>query len=311
MLVTIAGCGALGSLLAARMIEGGLEVQAFQRRGSHFDILRDRGITINGDKDGSTRTFSLKRISDDPSDLEKTRLVLVLVKSYDTGQIFPVSSILEEDGVVLTLQNGLGNAETLVKGFGEKKVAAGITNYAAFRISPGVIGWGGDGQITLGPWKKELSMEWVCDLLEEAGLNISYVTDPRPFLWKKVAVNATINTITALTGLRNGDLLKSEPVLAMMQKICEETRAAARRRDVELDGGELWKMVVSTMEMTARNRSSMLQDVEKGRKTEIESIAGQILELAKERAEFPYTRTLYSLIRSMDEAAAHNEGMLS
>ncbi len=304
MLVTIAGCGALGSLLAARMIEGGLEVQAFQRRGSHFDILRDRGITINGDKDGSTRTFSLKRISDDPSDLEKTRLVLVLVKSYDTGQIFPVREVLEEDGVVLTLQNGLGNAETLVKGFGEKKVAAGITNYAAFRISPGVIGWGGDGHIYSGPWKKAMDMGWVCDLLKEAGLNVSCVSDPRPFLWKKVAVNATINTITALTRLKNGELLKTEPVLAMMRKICEETRMAAERKGIVLDEEELWKMVKATMKMTTRNRSSMLEDVEKRRKTEIESIAGEILKLSRNGAEFPYTRTLYSLIRSIDQNPA-------
>lgn len=302
MLVTIAGCGALGSLMAARMIEGGLEVQAFQRKGAHFDNLKNRGITIQGDKDGKTKTLPLKRVSDDPSGLEKTKLVLVLVKSYDTGQVFPVSSILEEGGAVLTLQNGLGNAETLVNGFGESKVVAGITNYAAFRISPGVIGWGGDGQIYLGPWKKEKDMEWVSGVLEGAGLNVNYVSDPRLFLWKKVAVNATINTITALTRLPNGELLKSEPVLAMMREICEETLIAAERNDVSLDVEELWKMVVSTMEMTARNRSSMLQDVEKGRKTEVESIAGEILRSADSPSEFPYTRTLYSLIRSMDES---------
>lgn len=301
MLVTIAGCGALGSLLAARMMEGGLEVQAFQREGAHSEALRDRGITIKGDRSGTCRTFPLKMVSSRPEDLQPARLILVLVKSYDTDKVGPVQSILEKDGVVLTLQNGLGNAEVLAEHFGEPRVAAGITNYAAFRISPGVIGWGGDGQITLGPWQKDCSMEWVCDLLEEAGLNASYVTDPRPFLWKKVAVNATINTITALTGLRNGDLLQSEPVLDMMKKICEETISAAKRSDLDLDIEELWKMVVSTMEMTARNRSSMLQDVEKGRKTEIENIAGSILKSGGDRDEFPYTRTLYSLIRSMDE----------
>jgi 2-dehydropantoate 2-reductase len=302
MLVTIAGCGALGSLLAARMMEGGLEVQAFQRDGAHSEVLTRRGITIEGDRGGVSRTFPLKKVSSRPEDLQHSRLILVMVKSYDTDKVGSVQSILEKDGVVLTLQNGLGNAQTLAGSFGEHRVAAGITNYAAFRISPGVIGWGGDGQITFGSWQKDRPMDWVCALLKEAGLNTSYVADPRPFLWKKVAVNATINTITALTGLCNGDLLKSEPVLEMMKKICEETITAAERSGVELDNKDIWEMVVSTMKMTSRNRSSMLQDVEKGRKTEIESIAGSILKLARDREEFPHTRTLYSLIRSMDES---------
>jgi 2-dehydropantoate 2-reductase len=70
-------------------------------------------------------------------------------------------------------------------------------------------------------------------------------------------------------------------------------------------------MVVSTMKMTSRNRSSMLQDVEKGRKTEIESIAGSILKLARSRQEFPHTRTLYSLIRSMDETGVKKGSITS
>ena len=296
----MAGCGALGSLLASRMIDGGLKVQVLQRKGPHFEALKETGITIELDRKGTRRTFPLEAVSHDPSRLEKARLMVVLVKSYDTQNILPARSILEENGVVLTLQNGLGNAEKLADGFGSDRVAAGITNYAAFRIEPGVVGWGGDGHIYLGPWQGGRKVEWVCSVLEKAGLSVSCVEDPRPFLWKKVAVNATINTITALTGMENGKLLHHVPVLEMMKSICEETRQAAERAEVRLDVDELWEMVKDTMKLTAGNRSSMLQDIEKGRMTEIESIAGEILRLSEDEKEFPYTRTLYSLIRSVD-----------
>ena len=302
MLVTMAGCGALGSLLASKMIEGGLRVQAFQRKGAHLDVLEEKGITIQTDRKGTRKSYPLEAVSHDPSRLEKTRLMVVLVKSYHTSDIMPARSLLEDDGVVLTLQNGLGNAEILAEGFGDARVAAGITNYAAFRIGPGVIGWGGDGQIYLGPWKKGSPVEWVCSVLSGAGLKVNCIDDPRPFLWKKVAINATINTLTSLTGLENGKLLNHGNLLTMMQNVCEETRLAASREGVALQGEELWQMVRDTMDLTATNRSSMLQDLEKGRRTEIESIAGKILELAQDEGEFPYTRTLYNLIKAIDQS---------
>lgn len=296
----MAGCGALGSLLASRMIEGGLKVQVLQRKGPHFEALKEKGITIEIDRKGTRRSFPLEAVSHDPSRLEKTRLMVVLVKSYDTQNILASRSILEDEGVVLTLQNGLGNAEKLSDGFGGDRVAAGITNYAAFRIGPGLVGWGGDGHIYLGAWQKGRKVEWVCSVLGKAGLSVSCVEDPRPFLWKKVAVNATINTVTALTGMENGKLLHHGHVLEMMKNICEETRQAADRAGVSLAVDDLWEMVKDTMKLTAGNRSSMLQDIEKGRMTEIESIAGEILKLAENEREFPCTRTLYSLIRSID-----------
>jgi 2-dehydropantoate 2-reductase len=300
MTITIAGCGALGSLLAARLIEGSVPAQAYQRQGAQLEALRRDGITIEADRTGTTRNFQLAAVSDDPADLQPTRLIIVLVKAYSTGQIAPVRAILEPDSLVLTLQNGLGNPEQLAPTFGEERLATGVATYGAYRISPGVIHWGGDGFITLGPWKRGLDMSWAGELLRDGGLNVTYVDDPRPAIWRKLAINAMVNTTAALTGMRNGELLASPLALELMDKLGRETLVAAGRAGVALDFDDLWAMHLENLERTAANKPSMLQDVEAGRQTEIDAISGGVLSYARDETEFPYTRAVFALLKAID-----------
>lgn len=300
MIVTIAGCGALGSLLAARLVEGGVQVQAYQRSGAQLDALRQRGITVEADRTGSTRTFRLAAASDDPLALEPSGLVIVLVKAYQTQSIAPVRAVLAPEGSVLSLQNGLGNLEKLAGIFAPSSLAAGVTTYGAYTVSPGTIHWGGDGHVTLGPWQRGLEMSWIADLLRDAGLNATYTDDARPAIWRKLAINAMVNTTAALTRMGNGELLANLAALALMRKLGQEAAAAASRDGVVLDFEELWAMHLDNLERTAENRPSMLQDVEAGRQTEIEAISGGVLAYARDDEEFPYTRAVYALLRAID-----------
>lgn len=305
MIVTIAGCGALGSLLAARLIEGGVLVQAFQRKGVQLDALRRSGITIEGDRTGTTSNFQLAAVSDDPHELKSSSLIVVLVKAYSTQKIHRVQDILEKNGVVLTLQNGLGNPEMLSSRFGEDKVAAGVATYGAYTISPGVIGWGGDGYITLGPWKRGMNMTWVSDLMNIAGLNVTYVEDPRPAIWRKLVINAMVNTTAALTRMKNADILANPLAMELMKALCTETLIAAGRAGVRLEFDEMWAMHLENLKRTAANKPSMLQDVEAGRQTEVDSISGGVLKFSRDEGEFPYTRAVYSLLKAIDINAGH------
>ncbi len=301
MIVTIAGCGALGSLLTARLIERGVHpIQAFQRKGPQLEALKKNGITIEADRTGGTRDFRLMTVSDEVSELKPSRLIIVLVKSYNTEEVYPVRDILEEDGIVLTLQNGLGNAERLARIFGDAKVAVGVATYGAFRISPGVIGWGGDGSISLGPWKRGLDMSWVSDFLKDAGLNVIYMEDPRPAIWRKLAINAMVNTTAALTGMKNAEILVNPLALEMMKRLGREAVEAANRAGVHLDFDDVWAMVLDNLERTAENRPSMLQDVEAKRQTEIDAISGEVLKYSQDEKEFPYTRSVHTLLKAID-----------
>jgi 2-dehydropantoate 2-reductase len=301
MLVTMAGCGALGSLLAARLIEGGVPVQAFQRAGAQLEALRRDGITIEADRTGTTRQFRLAAASHNPAELEPSELIIVLVKAYSTDGVHPVRGVLAPEGAVLSLQNGLGNVERLVPIFGEAKVAAGVATYGAYRVSPGVIRWGGDGFITIGPWRQGLDLSWIRDVLLDAGLSVSYVDDPGPAIWKKLAINAMVNTTAALTRMRNREVLASPMALELMRKLGQETVVAAGRAGVDLDFEALWAMHLDNLERTAANKPSMLQDVEAGRQTEIEAISGGVLQYARDEKEFPYTRSVYALLKAIDQ----------
>ena len=88
--------------------------------------------------------------------------------------------------------------------------------------------------------------------------------------------------------------------MALMEQVCHETIAAAERAGVRLDFDPLWKMHLENLQRTAANRPSMLQDVEAGRRTEIDAISGSILRYAQREDEFPYTRCLYSLLKAVD-----------
>jgi 2-dehydropantoate 2-reductase len=300
MMVTIAGCGALGSLLAARLVAGGERVQVFQRAGAQLEALRERGITVEADRGGIDSNYRLDAVSCDTAELSPSRLIIVLVKSYNSADILPVGNLLAADGVVLSLQNGLGNAETLSRCFGEDRVAAGVATYGAYRTAPGVIHWGGDGFITFGPWKRGSDFSWVGARLRRAGLNAAYAEDPRPAIWKKLAINAMVNTSAALTRLNNGELLDSPPALNLMKKLAAETMVAARRAGVDLDFEELWAMHLENLERTAANKPSMLQDVEAGRQTETDAISGGVLGYARDEEDFPYTRALHALLKAID-----------
>jgi 2-dehydropantoate 2-reductase len=311
--ITIAGCGALGSLLAARLLAAGHRVQAFQRQGPQLQELVRNGITLDKDRDGSSNRYRLHGAADDPAQLTPSRLVIVLVKAYHTAELKPLAELLTADGMVLTLQNGLGNAEVLEDLFGSERVAAGVATYGAHRLAPGVIAWGGDGQITFGPWRQGTDVDWIKNLLRQAGLRVNVVNDPRPAIWTKLAINAMVNTVTALTGMRNGEVAGNSPALELMQQLGRETVAAAARAGVLLDNQTIWEMMRDNLARTAVNRTSMLQDVAASRRTEIDYIAGGVLRYAASDLEFPYTRAVYNLIRAIDlqaqaTASTHREG---
>jgi 2-dehydropantoate 2-reductase len=298
-IVTIVGCGALGSLLAVRLIENGLTVQVFQRDGDQLAALRQPGITIEGDGPLSPRNVALDTVSADPSQMARSRLVIVLVKSYNTSSLEPVRKFLADDGVVLTLQNGLGNSETLADFFGSGRVAAGVATYGAFRTAPGTIAWGGDGQVSFGPWDSRQDHSWIARWLTKGSLNVAYQSDPRPALWRKLIMNAMVNPVTALTRMRNGQMLESPWTIELMQGLGNEAVTAAARAGIELDFDQAWETLQENLRLTGANRNSMLQDIEAGRRTEIDAILGSILRYATNDADFPVTRTVYQLIKAI------------
>lgn len=299
MIITIAGCGALGSIFASKFIDAGFQVQAFQRRGATQQALK-KGLTIETKDRSYSKTYHLSAVSHDVKELKLSKLIIVLVKSFNTEEVAPVREILEEGGIVLTLQNGLGNAETLSSIFGEEQVGAGVAHWGAIKRGSGIVQEAGGAFIALGPWKSGTDIRWVADILEQARFNVEYVNDPRTFIWKKLTVNSMVNTTAALTGMNNEGLKTSPLILELMKEIGKEAVTAAGRAGIIIDMDELWPVFLDNISKTATNIPSMLQDNRAGRRMEVETIPGGVLKYARNEKEFPYTRAMYALLKTIN-----------
>ena len=303
MLVTFAGCGALGSLLASRLIDSGHDVQVFQRSGAQFDALAENGITIEAN--GTRTMYPLAGVSDDPANLASSRLIIVLVKTYSTPDIAPAQSILTPNGIALTLQNGLGSADVLAGIFGAARTAAGTTTIGSYTISPGVTGLGGWGDTVIGPWDSGGDVAWIAEVFDKSDIPVDLIDDPRLAIWRKLAINAMVNPVTALTGLKVGGAGENPMLLELMTHLGREAVTAAGRAGIDLDFDSIWEHNKRNLVRTAANKTSMLQDIEAGRKTEIDAISGSVLKYAESDDDFPHTRTIFSLVKAIDNSRGY------
>lgn len=299
MKVAIIGCGALGSFLAFKLIRAGADVLVCQRPGIQYDSLKAQGILFI-DREGKHEKVGC-RVTSSLDGLGAADFALVLVKAYQTEEAArALEGKVSRRGIVLTLQNGLGNAELLAMAVGEERVAAGTCTYGAHRIGPGTIAWGGDGTVRLGPWKKGRDLSEVVDLLKSAGIETRLEEDPRRALWEKVILNASVNPVSALTRLGNGRILDLPEAVGLVKELVWEGVRAAHLAGEEIDARAMWSLVRSVLEKTANNRTSMLQDVENGRQTEVDAIVGTLVEQGRTKGEvLVRLETVYALVTSI------------
>ncbi len=225
---------------------------------------------------------------------EAPDLILVLTKSYSTPQLN-----ISPNAPVLTLQNGLGNAEILEAHCGNRRVLAGVTSEAVTWVAPGHIRYTARGQTTFGSWKGCPAGK-AFDILKQAGFETTLTDTPERVLWWKATISAAINPLSALLNVPNGGLLSTSESRAILRGLVEEAVATAR-----LEGHDLGNNMVETVEQicdtTGENVSSMLQDIRNKKRTEIESISGEILRRAGAQGlHTPKTGVIYRLVRALE-----------
>jgi 2-dehydropantoate 2-reductase len=188
------------------------------------------------------------------------------------------AKILAADGVALTIQNGLGNYEVLVEHVGRPRAAVGVI-YVGAQLVNGELQATGAGKVELGRPVSPASrakLDELGRLLREGGMDVTIVDDAWPAVWRKVLTNAAVNPITALIRLTNADLLADKPASRVADSLAREVARVATASGVRIDEEEAVKQWRSMAALTGANRSSMLQDVEAGRATEIDAISGAV-----------------------------------
>ncbi|NHN43622.1 ketopantoate reductase family protein [Halorubellus sp. JP-L1] len=297
MEVVVFGAGSLGSLV------GGVLAREHDvtlvGRDPHVAAVRESGLRVEGAFEVSTTPGA----TTDGTGLSGD-VALVTVKAFDTGEAAAALATGEFDAVC-SLQNGMGNEDELAARL-DCEVLAGTATCGAILRSPGVVECTGRGEVVVGAADggKSAHADALAAALAGVGFDADAVADVPRRLWAKLAVNAGINAVTALARADNGAVLSGD-ANDLARAAARETARVARARDVRLSNREAVERVEAVAAGTATNASSMRQDVEAGRRTEVDAINGYVVDAAADARreldlEVPVNRTLAALLRAWE-----------
>ena len=291
-IIGIAGCGALGSIFAARFQNSGIDVMIFDTDSSTIAAIGNNGLVIKS-CDG-TVSSSHVTASCDPSILSPCDIIFVFVKTYHLESCLEdIKHHLAENSILVSLQNGIGNDQIIEKYLDKKRIVFGTTAMGATTLGPGSARTGGSGPTIIGGTDRP-AVETVHSLLGTAGFDVSVTDYPEQAVWEKAIINSAINPLGAIFNVPNGMLIQNENILSLQQELVSEACAVAQSLGIKLDKEVMIKKTRLVCERTASNLCSMLQDIRsevksksnccshqdirEGKKTEIDSINGTIVQ---------------------------------
>jgi 2-dehydropantoate 2-reductase len=301
--VVVFGAGAIGSLLSARLVHARHDV-LLVGRADHIDSLRTRGLRVTGTV---VDTVHVRAETSVPPDFV-AEAALLTVKAFDLPTAANLLGLQIPTPVPTLLpQNGLGiepPVQTALLSAGwtdpERWIVRAVNSVPATLVAPGEVRAAGRGELLLGrpkgpnaPATRELTA-----LLRTTEISVRVVADIDREVWRKAILNAAINPVTALHGVPNGHL-REGPLRAESRALLDEAIGVARAVGLEFREAELVGDLDKILKATAENRSSMLQDLDRGRRTEIQAISGEILRLGTARGlELPATRRVVEAVRA-------------
>ncbi len=304
MQVTILGIGAMGCLFGSRL-SAHADVTLIGSWPEQIEALQRGPLRVIA-PDGREEQ-ALVRVATRVEGLAAADLVLILTKAYKTAQAAEAAAkAIKPDGLALTLQNGLGNLETLAQHVGAARAALGVTMQGATTDGPGVLRLGGSGPTYLAT-RAEIAPQVAATaaLFERAGFEVHIVDDVTGLMWGKLAINAAINPMAALLRITNGALLSSAWVRQVMRQAAQEVCAVAKAQGITLPFPDAAAQAERVAEMTGANRASMLQDVLRGAETEIEAICGAVVQAGQKLGvPTPTNALLHCLVKSLEETQA-------
>ena len=292
--VLIMGSGAMACLFAARLAQAGEEVWMLDEWTEGIEAIRTRGIQY---LDSSGPKQVKIHATTHPADCPPVKDALLLVKSWQTAKAAQqIKPLLLPDGMILTLQNGLGNLEILSAELGPERASAAVTTFGATLKNPGEVWLKGEGEIVMRDLPK---LDRLAERFQSAQITIRRETDLRAIQWGKLLVNAAVNPISALLCLPNGRLLGNAPAQTLMQQVLNEATQITAAEKIALPYEDPLAYVNSVLKITAENRSSMLQDLTRGAPTEINEINGALVSLGEQwKIPTPTNQALVLLIKA-------------
>lgn len=297
--ILVVGAGAMGSFFGG-LLSARHDVTLIGRK-EHVEAIRRYGLRITGKTSRIARPRTATRVPRGAS----PDLVLVATKAFDTAGATKEIAPIRSDPAVLSLQNGLDNGDVIAKSV--RRVFVGTTSHGVTFLGPGEIRHAGVGETVIGPWTNvgDKDLVRLRAVLEDAGIPTRIASDVRTELWAKAVINASINPLAALAGVPNGRLLKDPRLARTFEAVCLEAARVAKAEGAAIDPADMMHRTVLVARRTATNRCSMLQDLDRGRRTEIDAITGAIVRAARRQdLSAPLNEALYALVRARERSGS-------
>lgn len=291
MRVAVVGAGSLGTLLAA-LLSDVADVTLIVKP-EQVGVLNGE-LRVTGEEEFKARV----RVETEPNEIQD--LVILAVKSYSTRDALEeVKGVIGSETLVLSLQNGLGNEDMALKYC--RHVIGGVTTNAATLIEPGLVRWTGKGITVVGRYPRGTEgVDVIVDMFKDAGIDAVETGDVLGWKWAKTIVNSVINGLGTVLEVKNGYLREDPYLEGVSIDIAREGCTVAQQMGVEFEIHPL-EFLWDTIERTRDNYNSTLQDIMRGKKTEVDYIHGKIVEYASSVGlDAPMNGLLWSLIKAKE-----------
>ena len=307
MKIVIVGPGAMGCLYAFLLTRAGYEAWLLDHREDRAEKIRNEGLKIE-DASGEQH-LPFPRICTSPHIIGTADLIIIFVKAYDTASALQqVRQLVTAKTIILTLQNGIGNVEAIRGAYPHNALVAGTTAQGATLLDSGHIRHAGTGETVIGGLDADSTFhaKLIRDLFMSAYIPAAITDDVNGILWGKLLVNCGINPLTAIMKITNGQLPKNNALCEIMSRAVEEGVAIAQSGSIRLPYSDPVAKVIEVCVATADNRSSMLQDIAAGKKTEINYLNGALVRHGNEAGiAAPVNLFLTYLVQALETVSSY------
>lgn len=284
MKVAILGAGAMGSLIGSCFYKGGADVWLIDPFKAHMDKIANEGLKIHVNGGEKEECIKMNAVTD-PKDVGVCDVVVVLVKGMYTKSAFENAKALVNDKTfVITLQNGVGNADTLCEIFDKNRVGYGVLNLASVLVGPGEINANYKNNIenvdnvyfnSMADERLDICKE-IQSVLNKGGFKTQYSKEADKFIWQKLIVNCCVNLTCAITKLTMGQIFDEPDGFKLQRLIVKELVDVANAKGIHMDYEKEWEHWVETLPIGRAHYPSGAQDMFNKRKTEVDYINGAI-----------------------------------
>lgn len=293
----------MGSIFGAAFSRAGIDTTLVDTDRPLVEHIRTQGIVVTSK--GGNDALARPSATADPAEIGPVDLVVFLVKCYATAAAAELARpLVDERTVVASLQNGWGNGEVLATEFEPRRLVLGVTYHSGTVVARGRVAHTGVGSTFIGPYRGADAgiVDGLLSAIRATGMDVTARTDVETAIWQKLVLNAAVLPTSALTRLPISPL-GEHPVVDVVDALATEAVAVAQAEGHPIDLDERLATIHKVIAGAGLGKASMLQDVEAGRRTEIDVINGAIIRAAKRHGlQVPMNDALFALVKGLERA---------